>query len=104
MVRVTYDTGAVVEMSPIHPTADGRLFGDLDAPIDGVSRIRRVPYDNGRTFDILPGSDSGIYYSNEIPIGSTLFAGVVGEPEAPRCCHAVFQWNNETKQHEVFPR
>jgi hypothetical protein len=102
MVRLKYDSGAVIEMSPTHPTADGRLFKDLDTNEPGITHIDRVPYNDDRTFDILPASDTGIYFSNGIPIGSKLFAGIAGEQDTPRCCDAKLQWNDTTKQHELI--
>jgi hypothetical protein len=77
VVRVTLQGGAVIEMSGGHPTADGRSFRDLaagerlgDALIVGVES---VPYDEPFTYDILPASDSGTYFSNGAWLGSTMF-------------------------------
>jgi hypothetical protein len=78
VVRVTLKSGAVLEISPGHPTADGRLFGDLGRSdlLDGteIEDARLVPYDYDRTYDILPGSDTGTYFAAGALIGSTLRA------------------------------
>jgi hypothetical protein len=76
VVRVRLTTGAILEISPGHPTADGRTFADLrigdslgDVRIIGVEI---VPYAYDHTYDILPASDSGVYFAAGVPIGSTL--------------------------------
>ena len=76
VMRVVLASGSVLEISPWHPTADGRIFGDLHTGdvIDGVrvECAELVPYGHGRTFDILPDDPSGTYYAGGVRIGSTL--------------------------------
>ena len=77
VVRVELDSGAVLEISPGHPTADGRSFGDLTAGsrLDMEHEIvaaRLVPYEHDATYDILPGSSTGTYFAAGALIGSTL--------------------------------
>ena len=77
VVRVALEDGRVLEISPGHPTADGRTFGDLVAggKLDaehGVQSAELVPYAFDATFDILPGSSTGTYYAAGALIGSTL--------------------------------
>jgi len=76
IVRVTLATGAVLEISPGHPTADGRSFGDLapGAQLDGVGiqSVELVPYERPFTYDILPDSDTGTYVAGGVLIGSTM--------------------------------
>jgi hypothetical protein len=76
MVELRLAHGAVLLVSPSHPTADGRLFGDLAAGdrLDGVAvtGARVVGYDQPYTFDILPASDTGAYFAGGVLIGSTL--------------------------------
>jgi hypothetical protein len=76
MVHVELASGAVLEISAPHPTADGRTFGDLrrNETLGGVriERVTVVPYPNPFTYDILPASDSGTYYAGGVLIGSTL--------------------------------
>lgn len=91
VVRVTLEGGALIEMSGGHPTADGRSFRDL-APGERlgdalVVAVEYVPYDEPFTYDILPASDSGTYFSNGAWLGSTMFGrscsptlGVGGHP------------------------
>jgi hypothetical protein len=78
VMRVTLDDGRVLEISPGHPTADGRKFGDLFAgtKLDAehlVRSVELVPYTYDATFDILPASSTGTYYAAGALIGSTLF-------------------------------
>jgi len=78
MVEVRLSNGRVLSISPSHPTADGRTFADLAeaSVLDGVviASIRRVPYPEAYTYDILPDSDSGSYFAGSVQIGSTLAA------------------------------
>jgi hypothetical protein len=77
VVRVEIDDGNVLELSPGHPTADGRHFSDL-APgshldaLHVVERAELVPYRFERTYDILPASSTGAYFAAGTLIGSTL--------------------------------
>ncbi|HEX3850567.1 MAG TPA: Hint domain-containing protein [Polyangiaceae bacterium] len=78
VVRVTLEDGRVLEISPGHPTADGRTFGDLLAggKLDAAHWVRSaelVPYTYDATYDILPASSTGTYYAAGALIGSTLF-------------------------------
>jgi hypothetical protein len=76
VVRVKLSSGRVLEISPGHPTADGRLFGDLRAggTLDGerIESAKVVPYERAETFDILPASKGGTYFAAGVRIGSTL--------------------------------
>jgi hypothetical protein len=76
VVRVALASGAVLSVSPQHPTADGRLFSDLRTGdrLDGVEivDIRRVAYQRAGTHDILPHSDSAAYFAGGALIGSSL--------------------------------
>jgi hypothetical protein len=77
VTRVTLDSGAVLEISPGHPTADGRAFGGLEAGdhLDEHSVVLSatlVPFEYPRTHDILPASDTGTYFADGVLIGSTL--------------------------------
>lgn len=76
VVRVALDDGRLVLVSPGHPTADGRLIGDLVAgdTLDGerVVSTERVRYLGGATYDILPAGATGGYWANGILLGSTL--------------------------------
>lgn len=89
VVRVTLSTGAVLAISARHPTADGRMFGDLHVrdSLDGIeiTDVRVVPYSHEATYDILPRSDSGAYFAGGALVGSTLArdAALVQTPTAP---------------------
>lgn len=76
VVRVALEDGRLVWVSPGHPTADGRLIGDLTAgdTLDGkrVVSTQRVRYLGGATYDILPAGTTGAYWANGILLGSTL--------------------------------
>jgi hypothetical protein len=77
VVRVELEGGRVLEISPGHPTADGRTFGDLvtgsllDEQHEVVS-ARLVPYAYDATYDILPDSSTGTYFAAGALVGSTL--------------------------------
>jgi hypothetical protein len=77
VMRVQLDSGAVLEISPGHPTAQGRSFGELSAGdrLDerhAVVSAQLVPYAHDRTYDILPDSSSGSYFAAGALVGSTL--------------------------------
>jgi len=76
VVRITTTDGRTLEISAGHPTADGRLFGDLRAgqQLDGraIAAADTVPYRFAATYDVLPASDTGTYFAAGMLIGSTL--------------------------------
>jgi hypothetical protein len=77
VVHLVLADGRDVLVSPGHPLPDGRPVGGLlrgDA-YDGsvVMSVDRIPYDGGRTFDLLPSGGTGVYWANGIALGSTLF-------------------------------
>jgi len=76
VVRVRLVTGTVLEISPRHPTADGRTFGDLHAGdrLDGIpiASVEQIPYAHPFTYDILPASATHTYYAGGALIGTTL--------------------------------
>jgi hypothetical protein len=76
VIRLRTRGGAVLEVSALHPTADGRTFAELavgDA-LDGDIVVSRevVPYPYDYTYDILPASDGGSYVASGLLIGTTL--------------------------------
>lgn len=64
-------------VSPGHPLPDGRPVATLRVgdPYDGsvVASADRIPYDGGRTFDLLPSGGTGVYWANGIELESTRF-------------------------------
>jgi hypothetical protein len=76
VVRLVLATGTVLEISPRHPTADGRRMGDHAAneQLDGMLVVSAtlVPYRHSHTYDILPASDTATYYAGGMLIGSTM--------------------------------
>jgi hypothetical protein len=78
MLRLVLESSAKMEMSPKHPTADGRLFSELERGdlLDGVriASIDLVDYQQEFTHDILPNSDTGAYFAAGALVGSTLAA------------------------------
>ena len=79
VVRVVFTNGAVLEMSPGHPTADGRKFGqlrpgdELDHTV--VRSVEMIPYRHSFTYDILPSSPGATYFAAGVLVGSTLQPG-----------------------------
>jgi hypothetical protein len=76
-MRVELRDGVTLEISPGHPTADGRTFGELKSgdaldAAHGVTSVKVVPYAHDRTYDILPASETGAYFAGGALIGSTL--------------------------------
>lgn len=76
VMRIRLDTGVVLSISPLHPTADGGLVGNLAAGDEllgpTVVAAELVPYDARFTHDILPASPSGTYFAGGAWMGSTL--------------------------------
>lgn len=77
VARVALDNGRVLFVTPTHPTADGRLVGDL-RPGNAlgafrVSSLEIVDYKEYATHDILPHSETGTYIAAGALLGSTLF-------------------------------
>ncbi len=76
VLKITLNDATILELSPGHPTSDGRTVKDLMVgdKIDNrmVIETRLIPYKYKYTYDILPDSKSGNYYANGVLIGSTL--------------------------------
>ena len=76
VVKLRLSDGRAVNVSPGHPTADGRKVGDLVAGdiYDGavVASAELSPYAGGATFDVLPAGATGVYWANGVLLGSTL--------------------------------
>jgi len=79
VVRLSLSDGSVLEVSPGHPTADGRTFAELEpgSRLDeshSVVSAELVQYRHARTYDILPSSKTGTYFAAGALLGSTLQA------------------------------
>jgi len=76
VVQLRLSDGRAVDVSPGHPTADGRKVGDLATGdfYDGaaVTSAELLPYTGGATFDVLPAGATGMYWANSVLLGSTL--------------------------------
>jgi hypothetical protein len=76
VVEVALTNGAVLRISPRHPTADGHSFADLVAGDRlgevGVVAVKLVPYNAEATYDILPASRTGFYFAGGALVGSTI--------------------------------
>lgn len=59
-----------------HPTVDGRTAADLapGALYEGARVVSSdlILYNNEATYDLLPSGETGFYFANGIPLGSTL--------------------------------
>jgi hypothetical protein len=79
VVEVRLESGAVLAISASHPIADGRTFADLRAGTalgdSQIASVRLVPYAHPFTYDILPDSDTGVYFVAGAALGSTLRIG-----------------------------
>jgi hypothetical protein len=76
VLRLVLEGGTVLEISPLHPSAEGRPLGELRSGdlLDArrIERVGLVPYTHDSTYDILPESDSGTYFAGGELMGSTL--------------------------------
>src|SRR6266550_4550676 len=76
VVRLVLSDGRAVDVSPGHPTADGRKVGDFVGGdrYDGavVVSSELIPYAGGATFDVLPAGATGTYWANGVLLGSTI--------------------------------
>lgn len=76
VVHLALGDGRQAWISPNHPTADGRIVGQLRTgdTLDGalVLLAESVAYWDDATYDLLPAGDTGAYWANGILMGSTL--------------------------------
>jgi hypothetical protein len=76
MVHVVLADGRELLASPGHQNAGGRPLGSLAVGdlLDGSKVVRwdLVPYEDQRTYDLLPAGATGTYWANGILISSTL--------------------------------
>jgi len=76
MVHLVLADGRQLLASPGHRVADGRALGALHSgdTVDGstVRGWELVPYDGGRTYDLLPAGPTGTYWADGIMLESTL--------------------------------
>jgi Hint domain-containing protein len=76
VVHLVLSDGRAVDVSPGHPTADGRVVGALLAGdrYDGatLTSAERIAYPGGATFDVLPAGSTGEYWANGVLLASTL--------------------------------
>jgi hypothetical protein len=76
MVHLTLADGRDLLVSPGHRMGDGRQAGTLNVgdSLDGsvVTLWELVPYSGDRTYDLLPGGQTGRYWANGILMSSTL--------------------------------
>ncbi len=76
VLKVKLNDGTIFEVSPGHPTADGRRFKELKMGdiLDNrmVVETKLIPYIYSHIYDILPDSKTGNYYANGVLVGSTL--------------------------------
>ena len=66
VVRAVLDDGQVLRMTPTHPLADGRAFGDVRVGQHLghalVVEVDTIAYDEPFTHDILPMSSTATYF------------------------------------------
>ena len=76
MAHIILEDGRKLIVSPGHPTIDNKELGSLKKGqlLDNskIISIQIMPYKEKYTYDILPFGDTGAYWANGIPIGSTL--------------------------------
>jgi hypothetical protein len=78
VVHAILSDGRELWASPGHPTADGKMLGDLKVSdlLDGarVTMVERLSYTGMATYDLLPSGETGFYWANGILMGNTLAA------------------------------
>jgi Hint domain len=78
VIHLVLADGRSVTASPGHPLADGRTIGSLALGdlVDGstVTTLESWPYSGGETFDLVASGATGFYFSDGIPLRSTLVA------------------------------
>ena len=76
VVHLRLEDGRQLWVSPGHPTADGRIVGQLlpGDMLDGsrLLAVERLVYSGYATYDLLPAGDTSFYWANGILIASTL--------------------------------
>ncbi len=76
VIKLTFENGRTLAMSALHPTADGRTFGELNFGDElfglRLVSVESIPYEHEFTYDILPASDTGAYFAADALVGSTL--------------------------------
>ncbi len=76
LCHLILNDGRQLFVSPGHPAADNSRVGDLEPGdvLDGAMlvSIDKVRYETGHTYDLLPSGETGLYFANGIPMGSTL--------------------------------
>jgi hypothetical protein len=76
MVLLHLDDGRSVRGSALHPLADHRALGELKIGdrVDGsiVTAVGRTPFAGNATWDLLSSGETGIYFIDGVPLGSTL--------------------------------
>lgn len=76
VIRIELSDGRSVTVSPGHPTAEGKAIVDYQAgdELDGarITATEYINYESGMTYDILPAGTTGLYWANNILLGSTL--------------------------------
>jgi len=79
VLKILLAGGRKIEISPLHPTAEGVPLANLRAGdlVDRtrIERVELIPYTHDSTYDILPASETGTYFAAGVLIGSTLKSG-----------------------------
>jgi hypothetical protein len=76
LLHLVLSDGRTIVVSPQHPLSNGRPVSDLSSSefLDGAT-LQTSEYVEGCpdfTYDLLPSGQTGIYWANVIPLGSTL--------------------------------
>lgn len=76
VLRIRLAGGRVLEVSGLHPTAEGVPLANLRRGdvLDHtrIEEVKLVPYTHDATYDILPDSGTGTYFAAGVLLGSTL--------------------------------
>jgi hypothetical protein len=76
LVHLFLDDDRWIKASPMHPDATGRTMSSLNISdcLDGAIIIHKKweVYKEAFTWDLLPDGDTGLYFANDILMGSTI--------------------------------
>ena len=76
VVHLVLSDGKEVWVSPDHPTATGQRVAEIKAgdwhASARVKSAESVAYAGSYTYDLLPDSETGVYWANGILLGSSL--------------------------------
>lgn len=76
VAEIVLASGAILQVSAAHPTADGRTLGELtpgeQLGTSSIVSLSLVPYPYAFTYDVRTSAPDGSYIASGLPLGSTI--------------------------------